>query len=151
GRILNNLQIAFRDKIAVNIVLILNIALHLIDMYHVLEQADIVKESTLVYFTQRLIKDMQTDVTKNIKNIPLKYFDNQSKENINSRMTNDIDKIGNNIQVSVSQIFGSLMLVTGILIMMTNISLILSLAFLLTVPLSFIATRFITSRSRHFF
>ncbi|WP_440897453.1 ABC transporter ATP-binding protein [Amphibacillus sp. Q70] len=151
GRILNHLQIAFRDNIAVDLRWILNIILLLIGMYIVLAVADIIKERTLVYLSQRLIKDMRTEVSEKIKKVPLKYFDNQLTGDLISRVTNDIDKIGSNIQISVSQIFGSLMLVTGILIMMTNISWILSIAFLLTVPLSFLATRFITSRSRHFF
>ncbi|BAM48461.1 ABC transporter ATP-binding protein [Amphibacillus xylanus] len=151
GRILNHLQIAFRDQIPVDLERILKIVLLLIGMYLVLAVADIVKERTLVYLSQRLIRDMRTEVSKKIKKVPLKYFDNQSTGDLISRMTNDIDKVGHNIQVSVSQIFGSLMLVSGILIMMLKISWILSVAFLLTVPLSFLATKFITSRSRHFF
>lgn len=151
GRILNHLQISFRDSIPVDLEWIFRIVLLLIGMYLVLAGADIVKERTLVYLSQRLVKDMRQEVSEKIKKVPLKYFDNQSTGDLISRMTNDIDKVGNNIQVSVSQIFGSLMLITGILIMMVNISRALSIAFLLTVPLSFFATRFITSRSRGFF
>lgn len=116
GRILNHLQIAFRDQIPVDLERILKIVLLLIGMYLVLAVADIVKERTLVYLSQRLIRDMRTEVSKKIKKVPLKYFDNQSTGDLISRMTNDIDKVGHNIQVSVSQIFGSLMLVSGILI-----------------------------------
>lgn len=151
GRILNHLQIAFRDNVPVDLQLILRIVMLLIGMYLVLALADIVKERTLVYLSQRLVKDLRSEVSVKIKKVPLKYFDNQSTGDLISRMTNDIDKMGHNIQISVSQMFASLMLVIGILMMMVTISWILSLAFLLTVPLSFFATRFITSRSRHFF
>lgn len=151
GQILNHLQVAFRDHIAVDHQLILRIVLLLIVMYLILAVADIVKERTLVYLSQRLVKDLRSEVSAKIKKVPLTYFDNQSTGDLISRMTNDIDKMGNNIQISVSQMFGSLVLVIGILLMMVNISWILSLAFLLTVPLSFFATRFITNRSRHFF
>ncbi len=151
GRILNHLQIAFRDNVPVDLQLILRIVMLLIGMYLVLALADIVKERTLVYLSQRLVKDLRSEVSAKIKKVPLKYFDNQSTGDLISRMTNDIDKMGHNIQISVSQMFASLMLVIGILMMMVTISWILSLAFLLTVPLSFFATRFITSRSRHFF
>ncbi|HHU19835.1 MAG TPA: ABC transporter ATP-binding protein [Bacilli bacterium] len=151
GRILNHLQIAFRDNVPVDLQLILRIVMLLIGMYLVLALADIVKERTLVYLSQRLVKDLRSEVSVKIKKVPLKYFDNQSTGDLISRMTNDIDKMGHNIQISVSQMFASLMLVVGILMMMVTISWILSLAFLLTVPLSFFATRFITSRSRHFF
>ncbi|GAA4068299.1 ABC transporter ATP-binding protein [Amphibacillus indicireducens] len=151
GRILNHLQIAFRDNVPVDLQLILRIVMLLIGMYLVLALADIVKERTLVYLSQRLVKDLRSEVSVKIKKVPLKYFDHQSTGDLISRMTNDIDKMGHNIQISVSQMFASLMLVIGILMMMVTISWILSLAFLLTVPLSFFATRFITSRSRHFF
>ena len=151
GRILNHLQISFRDSIPVDLQLILRIVMLLIGMYLVLALADIVKERTLVYLSQRLVKDLRSEVSVKIKKVPLEYFDNQSTGDLISRMTNDIDKMGHNIQISVSQMFASLMLVIGILMMMVTISWILSLAFLLTVPLSFFATRFITSRSRHFF
>lgn len=151
GRILNHLQIAFRDNVPVDLQVILRIVMLLIGMYLVLALADIVKERTLVYLSQRLVKDLRSEVSVKIKKVPLKYFDNQSTGDLISRMTNDIDKMGHNIQISVSQMFASLMLVIGILMMMVTISWILSLAFLLTVPLSFFATRFITSRSRHFF
>lgn len=151
GRILNHLQIAFRDNVPVDLQVILRIVVLLIGMYLVLALADIVKERTLVYLSQRLVKDLRSEVSAKIKKVPLKYFDNQSTGDLISRMTNDIDKMGHNIQISVSQMFGSLMLVIGILMMMVTISWVLSLAFLLTVPLSFFATRFITSRSRHFF
>ncbi|WP_253288772.1 ABC transporter ATP-binding protein [Amphibacillus sp. MSJ-3] len=151
GQILNHLQVAFRDHIAVDHQFILRIVLLLIVMYLILAVADIVKERTLVYLSQRLVKDLRSEVSAKIKKVPLTYFDNQSTGDLISRMTNDIDKMGNNIQISVSQMFGSLVLVIGILLMMVNISWILSLAFLLTVPLSFFATRFITNRSRHFF
>src|SRR5699024_7868853 len=129
GRILNHLQIAFRDNVPVDLQLILRIVMLLIGMYLVLALADIVKERTLVYLSQRLVKDLRSEVSVKIKKVPLKYFDNQSTGDLISRMTNDIDKMGHNIQISVSQMFASLMLVIGILMMMVTISWILPLAF----------------------
>lgn len=58
-----------------------------------------------MYLAETLTRDMRKEVSTKIKKIPLSYFDGQSTGDLISRTTNDIAKIGNNIQLSVSQIF----------------------------------------------
>src|SRR5690625_748216 len=94
---------------------------------------------------------MREEVSQKIKKIPLSYFDEQSTGDLISRTTNDTAKIGNNIQLSVSQIFNSLLLTVGILIMMFFISWELAIVFLLTVPLNILSVRFITNHTRLYF
>src|SRR5699024_6885747 len=130
---------------------LIRIVVILVMMYVVLSISDILKERSLVYLSQTLTRNMREEVSQKIKKIPLSYFDQQSTGDLISRATNDIAKIGNNIQVSVSQIFNSLLMVVGIFAMMFFISWELALVFLITVPLNFLAVRFITNNTRSYF
>lgn len=151
GTIFNHLQVSMRDGVAVDNQYLLRIVGMLLGMYLLLAVSDVVKERSLVYLSQTLIQDMREEVSEKIKKIPLSYFDQQSTGDLISRATNDIAKIGNNVQMSVSQIFSSLMMVVGILAMMFFISWQLAIVFLLTVPLNFLAVRFITNNTRSYF
>jgi ATP-binding cassette subfamily B protein len=151
GTILNHLQVSIGQGNALDMDYLLRIVGILILMYIVLAVSDIIKERSLVYLSQTLIRDMREEVSEKIRKIPLAYFDQQSTGDLISRATNDIAKIGNNIQVSVSQIFNSLLMVIGILVMMFFISWELALVFLVTVPLNFLAVRFITNNTRSYF
>lgn len=151
GSILNHLQVTLNEGSAFDMNYIVRMAFILIVMYLVLAGADIMKERSLVYLSQTLTRDLREEVSEKVKKIPLAYFDGQSTGDLISRTTNDIAKIGNNVQLSVSQIFNSLLLVAGILIMMFVISWRLALVFLLTVPLNFLAVRFITNYTRSYF
>lgn len=151
GTIINHLQHSFTDGGTFDRSYLIRIVSLLIGMYLTLAVADILKERSLVYLSQTLTRDMRTEVSEKIKKIPLSYFDEQTTGDLISRTTNDIAKIGDNIQLSVSQIFNSLLLSIGILIMMFVISWELALVFLLTVPLNFLSVRFITNHTRSYF
>ncbi|HLR88490.1 MAG TPA: ABC transporter ATP-binding protein [Atopostipes sp.] len=151
GAILNHLQATFIEGGQLDRNYLIRIVVILVMMYVVLSISDILKERSLVYLSQTLTRDMREEVSQKIKKIPLSYFDEQSTGDLISRTTNDIAKIGNNIQLSVSQIFNSLLLTVGILIMMFFISWELAIVFLLTVPLNILSVRFITNHTRSYF
>ena len=150
-QIFNHLQVTLGNNEAVDTNYILRLGIILILLYLFLAVFDIIKERSLVYLSQTMTRDMREDVSEKIEKIPLNYFDNHSTGDLISRTTNDIAKIGDNIQTSVSQIFNSLILVAGIVTMMFFLSWELALVFLATVPLNFIAVRVITSNTRSFF
>lgn len=151
GNILNHLQLTFEFGNTLDRSYLIRIVGVLVVMYIVLAISDVIKERSLVYLSQTLTHDMRLEVSEKIKRIPLAYFDGQSTGDLISRTTNDIAKIGDNIQISVSQLFNSLLMVIGVLGMMFYISWELAIVFLLTVPLNFIAVRFITKNTRSYF
>lgn len=151
GQILNHLQVVFNENINVDFAYVGRFILYLAGAYTLLSVSNIIVYRSLVQLAQSLIQKLRTGVSEKIKYVPLSYFDNHQTGDILSRMTNDIDLIGQNIQVSVSRIFNSFLLLAGIIAMMFVISPMLSITFFLTIPLYFIATKVIMNNSRKYF
>lgn len=86
--------------------------------------------------TQVLTFTLRSKIADKIHKIPLKYFDSQSIGDILSRVTNDVDAIGQTLQQSITQIITALTTIVGILIIMLTISLPLTLIPILSLPLT---------------
>ena len=100
---------------------------------------------------QRAVFELRRDVETKLARVPLKYVDGQSRGDLLSRVTNDIDNIGNTLQQGLSQLLSSLLQVIGTLIVMFFLSWQLALVSLLIVPLSILMTTRIAKRSQlHF-
>jgi ATP-binding cassette subfamily B protein len=85
---------------------------------------------------------MREQVESKLSRLPLSYFDKQTRGEVLSRVTNDIDNIGQTLQQTMSQIINSLLTIVGVLVMMLWISPLLALVAMVTVPLSLlVATR----------
>ena len=101
--------------------------------------------------TQRTVYRLRQDVDQKLGRLPLKYFDDHSRGDTLSRVTNDIDNIGQTLQQSLTQLITSVLTVFGVLIMMISISVELALISVLAIPLSLIVTVFIIRRSQRLF
>ena len=84
--------------------------------------------------TQRSVLRLRTEVDEKLGRLPLRYFDSHPRGDLLSRVTNDIDNIGQSLQQSLTQIITSLLTIVGVLIMMLLISPILAVVSLLVVP-----------------
>jgi ATP-binding cassette subfamily B protein len=98
--------------------------------------------------TQRTVYRLRRDVDSKLGRLPLKYFDSHSRGDILSRVTNDIDNIGQTLQQSLTQLITALLTVIGVLLMMVLISPLLAFVSLLAVPLSIVVTVLIAGRSQ---
>ena len=98
--------------------------------------------------TQRTIYRLRRDVDEKIGRLPLKYFDSHARGDTLSRVTNDIDNIGQTLQQSLTQLITSVLTVVGVLVMMVLISPLLALISLLAVPASVVVTIMIAKRSQ---
>ena len=101
--------------------------------------------------TQRTVFRLRADVDAKLGRLPLKTFDGKPRGDLLSRVTNDIDNIGQSLQQSLTQLITSLLTIVGVLIMMFTISPILAVVSLLAVPASFAVTILIISRSQRQF
>lgn len=100
---------------------------------------------------QGTVRDMRRDVNNKLNKLPIKYFDANSKGDILSRVTNDVDNISGTLQQSLTQLISAVVTIVGITIMMLTISPLLTLICILTLPVCIIATRPIIGRSQKFF
>jgi ATP-binding cassette subfamily B multidrug efflux pump len=97
---------------------------------------------------QRTIYGLRSDVEDKLNRLPLRYFDQQPRGEVLSRVTNDIDNISQSLQQTLSQLLTSLLMVVGVVTMMFVVSPLLALIALVTVPLSMLVTKVIASRSQ---
>lgn len=97
---------------------------------------------------QRFVHQMRRDVQEKLPRLPLKYFDGQSRGDLLSRVTNDIDNIGNSLQQGLNQLLNSILQVIGGLILMFIISPLLAAISLIIIPLSILTTAAIAKRSQ---
>ncbi|MGH2407441.1 MAG: ABC transporter ATP-binding protein [Candidatus Limnocylindrales bacterium] len=98
--------------------------------------------------TQRSVYRLRQDVDGKLARLPLRYFDGHPRGDLLSRVTNDVDNIGQTLQQSLTQLITSLLTVVGVLVVMLTISPILAAVSLLAVPVSLVVTVLIASRSQ---
>ena len=98
--------------------------------------------------TQRTVYGLRRQAEEKLGRLPLSYFDGQSRGDLLSRVTNDIDNIANSLQQGLSQILNSMLTIVSVLVMMIWISPILALVSLIAIPVSMFVTIKIAKRSQ---
>ncbi|BCR35873.1 ABC transporter ATP-binding protein [Mariniplasma anaerobium] len=151
GKITNEVQIGIFTNSPINFDRIYQIMWLLIALYIISYIFNVLQGIIITRLTQKLTKQMRTDLFRKMERIPLKYFDKNAHGDTLSRMTNDIDLIGQALNSSVTQFFTSITLLIGVLVMMFIISWQLALIAIVSLPLSGVILRFIMKKSQKFF
>lgn len=105
----------------------------------------------LVNVTQDLIAKFRREISEKVKYIPTSYYDKNKTGDLLSRMTNDVETLGKNLQQTISSILSSIVLIVGIFTVMIKISPTLTLVFLFTLPMTYFSTKFISKKSQGYF
>lgn len=84
--------------------------------------------------TQKICYRMRKEIAAKIAVVPMSYFNGRSKGDVLSRITNDVDTLGQSLNQSVTQLITSVTQIIGVLIMMLSISLPLTGVTVLTLP-----------------
>ncbi|MFL6025352.1 MAG: ABC transporter ATP-binding protein [Friedmanniella sp.] len=100
---------------------------------------------------QRSIYTLRGEVETKINRLPLGYFDRQTRGELLSRVTNDIDNVAQSLQQTLSQLLTSLLTVIGVTVMMFVVSPVLAMIALVTIPISVLITGVIGKRSQKLF
>lgn len=106
---------------------------------------------TMAGVSQRIIKSLRNALFEKMQKLPVSFFDTRSHGEIMSRLTNDIDNVSTTISQSTTQLMNGVLTITGSFIMMLILSPILTLAALITVPLVFLLTKTISTKTKVFF
>ena len=91
------------------------------------------------------------DISEKIDRLPLKYFDTRTYGEVLSRVTNDVDTVGQTLNQSLTQIVTSVTMIIGVLIMMLTISWLMTLVALVIIPLAFILIAVVVKASQRYF
>jgi ATP-binding cassette, subfamily B, multidrug efflux pump len=101
--------------------------------------------------TQRVSKNLRSDLSTKINRLPLKYFDATSTGDVLSRVTNDVDMIGQTMNQSLSTLVSAITMFLGTLIMMFYTNWIMAIAAILSTIVGFGLMTFIISKSQKYF
>ncbi|WP_018307250.1 ABC transporter ATP-binding protein [Desulfitobacterium hafniense] len=101
--------------------------------------------------TAKLSKSMRTDIAKKINKLPLKYFDKTSYGDVISRVTNDVDAIGQTLNQSLDNLVRAVTMFVGSLVMMFYNSWILALVAIGSTLIGFVLMALIMSKSQKYF
>lgn len=101
--------------------------------------------------TQKISKKMRTDISRKINRLPLKYFDRTSHGDVLSRVTNDVDTIGQTLNQSIGTLVTSITMLFGSLIMMFYNNWILALTAVGSSVIGFALMMLIMAKSQKHF
>ncbi len=126
-------------------------AIILICMYVVSALLNLVQGFMMSKITSQVTKKYRSDITAKINRLPLKYFDSNSFGDTLSRITNDVDTLGQSLSNSVSSIISSVTMIIGAIIMMLVNSPLLTLVVIVMLPISMGLILLVVKFSQKFF
>ncbi len=100
---------------------------------------------------QKTAKSLRSDIFVKINKLPMGYFSKNSKGDVLSRVTNDVDTIGQSLSQSVGTLISAFTLLFGSIIMMFITNVILTLTALLSTALGFVSTIVVLKMSQKHF
>ena len=101
--------------------------------------------------TQRISKQLRTALSDKVNKLPMAYYNNTTTGDILSRVTNDVDTIGQTLNQSIGMLVTAMCLFIGSLIMMFKTNVIMSLTAILSILLGFVLMMLLMKTSQKYF
>lgn len=101
--------------------------------------------------TQKLCYRLRKEISEKINRMPMKYFESRTYGEVLSRITNDVDTLGQGLNQSITTIITSVATMIGVLIMMLSISPLMTLIALIILPISAFLVSFVVKKSQKYF
>ncbi|MCI6925585.1 ABC transporter ATP-binding protein [Butyricicoccus porcorum] len=101
--------------------------------------------------TQKVCFRMRREISEKINRLPLGYFESRTVGEVLSRITNDVDTLGQSLNQSVTQLITSVTTIVGVLIMMLTISPLMTLIALVILPVSLLFVMLVVRISQKYF
>lgn len=128
-----------------------HILLLLLGLYVISAAFSFIQGLIMTHVSNNVSYQMRKDISEKIHRMPMKYFESRTYGEVLSRVTNDVDTLGQSLNQSMTQIITSATQIVGVLVMMLRISLPMTGAVLLTLPLSMGLIALIMSKSQPYF
>ena len=101
--------------------------------------------------SQRTCYGLRRQIAEKIDRLPVGYFERTSTGDVLSRITNDVDTLGQSLNQGVTQLITGATTMIGVLVMMLSINVEMTLIALLVIPLSLILVKVVVKRSQKYF
>ena len=106
----------------------------LLGLYLASSACNLIQGWLMTGVTQKICYRMRKEIAEKIAVVPMSYFNGHSKGDVLSRITNDVDTLGQSLNQSVTQLITSVTQIIGVLVMMLSISLPLTGVVVVTLP-----------------
>ena len=105
----------------------------------------------MIKLSQKVVSRMREDLFCRLVALPIRFFDSHQAGDIISRFSYDVDTVNASLSNDLLQIAASVITVAGSFIMMLQISPLLLLVFVVTIPVSILFTRYMVRKVRPLF
>lgn len=149
--IFNGIMSKISGGAGINFSNVTSILLTLLCMYVVSAALSFAQGLVMTSITQRICYNLRQQISEKINRMSMKYFESRTYGEVLSRVTNDVDTLGQSLNQSLTQLITSITMLVGVFIMMLTISGTLTLMALLMIPLSLIIVTQVIKRSQKYF
>ena len=101
--------------------------------------------------SQKMTFRMRKEISEKINRMPMKYFESRTVGEVLSRITNDVDTMGQSLNQAITQLITSIATIIGVFIMMLTISPLMTLIALVILPISMMLMMFVMRFSQKHF
>ncbi|SBW08283.1 conserved membrane hypothetical protein [uncultured Eubacteriales bacterium] len=101
--------------------------------------------------SQKMAYRMRRDISEKINRMPMKYFESRTVGEVLSRITNDVDTMGQSLNQSVTQLISSVTTLIGVVVMMLTISPLMTLIAFVILPVSLLLISIVVKHSQKYF
>lgn len=130
---------------------VVRIALTLVIFYALSYVLSAIQGVIMATATQRISKRMRSDISRKINRLPMWYYNRTATGDVLSRVTNDVDTIGQSLNMSIGNLITSVILFFGSLIMMLITNVWMTITAVVSSLLGFVLMFAITGRSQKYF
>ncbi len=136
---------------SIDFVYIGRILLFLLGMYLLSSAFSFIQGWLMTGLSQKVCYDFRKQISEKINRLPLAYFEKRTVGEVLSRITNDVDTLGQSLNQSITQLITSVTTMIGVLIMMLSISPRMTLIALLILPVSLVLVLIVVRFSQKYF
>ncbi|MGN0482796.1 MAG: ABC transporter ATP-binding protein [Lachnospiraceae bacterium] len=130
---------------------IAKILVFLLGMYLLSAALNFVQGWIMTAISQKMAFRMRKDISEKINRMPMKYFESRTVGEVLSRITNDVDTLGQSLNQSLTQLITSVTMMVGVLIMMLTISPLMTLIAVAILPICICLITLVMKHSQGYF
>ena len=128
-----------------------SLLLFLLGLYVISAALSFIQGVIMTGVSQKLSYNLRKQLAAKVHRLPMSYFDHVTHGDVLSRVTNDVDTLGQSLNQSLSQIVSSAATAIGVLVMMFSISWQMTLVALCILPLSAVLMGMVVKKSQKYF